>query len=175
MRDAPIEIAQPDPGWPEQFLRERHIVHGALSQWLVALPEHIGRTAVPGLLAKPIIDIMAPVSSLEAAAPAIESAKTIGYVYFPYMPDVMHWFCKPSPEIRTHHLHLVPRGSRLWNERLAFRDALRGSAELRARYAELKVDLAVQHRNDREAYTQGKSSFIATVLREVLGNDGIAT
>ena len=174
MSDAPIDIAQHDPGWREQFLRERQLVHGALSHWLVGLPEHIGSTAVPGLMAKPIIDIMAPVLSLEAAAPAIESAKTIGYAFFPYMPDVMHWFCKPSPEIRTHHLHLVPVGSRLWNERLAFRDALRASAELRAQYAALKAALAVQHRQDREAYTQGKNSFIVTVLREVLGNDGNA-
>lgn len=82
--------------------------------------------------------IMAPVVALEAAVAAIESAKCIGYVYCPYKPEVMHWFCKPSSEIRTLHLHLVPKGSPLWTERVAFRGALCASPQLSSRYAELK-------------------------------------
>ena len=170
MIDAPIELVEYDPQWPQQFLHERDILCNALADWLVGLPEHIGSTAIPGLAAKPVIDIMAPVQSLEAAAAAIESAKRIGYLHFPYKPDVMHWFCKPSPDVRTHHLHLVPMGSRLWTERLAFRDALRASGELSSRYAQLKRTLAVQYRNDREAYTEAKTPFIAGVLREILGD-----
>lgn len=166
MTDAPIEIVDYDPRWAEQFLRERDILCAALADWLVAMPEHIGSTAVPGLPAKPVIDIMAPVQSLQAAVPAIEAAKRVGYVHFPYKPDVMHWFCKPSPEARTHHLHLVPLGSDLWNERLVFRDALRADPALRSRYAELKRAWAAQYRHDREAYTEAKTPFIAGVLRE---------
>ena len=89
---------------------------------------------------------------------------TIGYQYYPYKADVMHWFCKPSPAFRTHHMHLVPRDSSLWRERLAFRDALRGSPELSAEYAALKRELAARFRHDREAYTEAKSSFIQRVL-----------
>ena len=168
MIGAPIEVVAYDVRWPEQFLCERDILCDALSGWLAGSPEHIGSTAVPGLAAKPVIDIMVPVHSLPAAVPAIEAAKRIGYIYFPYKPEVMHWFCKPSPEVRTHHLHMVPIGSDLWVERLAFRDALRASTELSARYAGLKRALAIRHRNDREAYTEAKAPFIASVLRRVL-------
>lgn len=76
----------------------------------------------------------------------------------------MHWLCKPSPAVRTHHLHLVPMASRLWNERLAFRDALRADENLRAEYRILKLTLADEHRNDREAYTDAKAPFIYRVL-----------
>ena len=79
----------------------------------------------------------------------------------------MHWFCKPSPEFRTHHLHMVPIGSQLWNDRLAFRDALRGNPTLAAEYATLKTGLAVEFREDREAYTDAKTPFVIRVLTSI--------
>lgn len=164
-----IEIAEYSEHWPLEFAREQQVVSQALAPWLIGPPEHIGSTAVPGLAAKPIIDIMAPVSSLEASTGGIPAAASIGYVYFPYKPEVMHWFCKPSPEHRTHHLHLVPMGSRLWHERLAFRNALRANANLRHEYQALKLLLAAKHRGDREGYTEGKSAFVARVVNSALG------
>ena len=149
-----------DPRWPELFAAERALLDEVLAPWLVASIEHIGSTAVPGLAAKPVIDIMAPVASLEASRAAIDALGTSGYCYFPYRAGVMHWFCKPSDDIRTHHLHLVPYRSPLWNERLAFRDALRTDARLAARYEALKRDLARAHPDDREAYTDAKTAFI---------------
>ena len=118
-----------------------------------------------GLQAKPIIDIMVPVQDLESSIHAIEAAQAVGYCYHPYKPEQMHWFCKPSPALRTHHLHLVPWQSRLWQERIAFRDALRMSPSRAQEYGNLKMNLAAQHRLDREAYTEGKSTFVATVLK----------
>lgn len=164
MTDAPIKIAHYDPRWAEAFQFERQVLWQALGQWLVGMPEHIGSTAVPGLAAKPIIDIMAPVQSLEESRPAIPAAAALRYVYFPYQAEVMHWFCKPSPSVRTHHLHLVPFGSLLWNERLAFRDALRADDNLCAQYQILKLELAATFRHDRESYTEAKSPFIRRVL-----------
>jgi GrpB-like predicted nucleotidyltransferase (UPF0157 family) len=164
--DAPIEIVPYAPVWPSLFASEALLLWVSLRQWLVAPPEHIGSTAVPGLVAKPIIDIMAPVASLQGSLGAIEAAQQLGYCHFPYKVELMHWFCKPSPEHRTHHLHLVPHNSALWSERLAFREALRANAALTARYAALKHELAVRHRSDREAYTEGKSSFVEAVLKE---------
>src|SRR5262249_30179990 len=117
-----------------------------------------------GLLAKPVIDIMAPVASLDASRPALEKLAAVGYCYFPYRPDVMHWLCKPSPEHRTHHLHLVPGGSRLWRDRIRFRNALRGTRALARESAQLKSALARAHRNDREAYTDAKGPFIAEAI-----------
>ena len=169
--DAQVAIVDYDHAWPERFRAERDMLTEALQQWLVGPPEHIGSTAVPGLAAKPIIDIMAPVQSLAASEGAIARAVQSGYVHYPYKPDAMHWFCKPSPSVRTHHLHLVPADSRLWRERLAFRDALRSSAVLRAEYQELKQRLARLHRCDREAYTDAKSPFVVRVLASALPSD----
>jgi GrpB-like predicted nucleotidyltransferase (UPF0157 family) len=165
MTEAPIEVVKYNPQWPELFAHEQKLIAEALAQWLVGVPEHIGSTAVPGLAAKPVIDIMAPVAALASSKAAIAAAERIGYVYFPYKAQFMHWFCKPSPEHRTHHLHLVPAGSRLWRERLAFRDALRKDAALRAEYQALKFSLAAEHRHDRETYTDAKSPFISRVVQ----------
>jgi len=169
LSDAPIEIVAYNTDWPSLFERERGVLQRALAPWLAGPPEHIGSTAVPGLSAKPVIDIMAPIGSLEAALPAISAAQHAGYVHYPYKPESMHWFCKPSPSHRTHHLHLVPAGSALWRENLVFRDALRADRELRAEYQALKIQLASAHRNDREAYTNAKSAFIGRVVQSVGG------
>lgn len=161
-----IELVPCDPMWPAKFEAERLALVAVLAPWLAGSIEHIGSTAIPGLCAKPVIDIMAPVHSLDASRPAIEAASQAEYVYFPYKPDTMHWFCKPSPEFRTHHLHMVPIGSPLWKDRLAFRDALRGNPELAAEYAVLKTRLAVEFRTDREAYTDAKTPFVSRVLSQ---------
>ena len=163
--DAPIEIVAYDPAWPSRFEEERAVLEGLLRRWLVADIEHVGSTAVPGLAAKPVIDIMVPVESLDASRASIEAAGHAGYVYWPYKADVMHWMCKPSAAHRTHHLHIVPFESALWIDRLRFRDALRGDPALAMRYAELKQDLAKRYRHDREAYTEGKADFIKAVLQ----------
>jgi GrpB-like predicted nucleotidyltransferase (UPF0157 family) len=76
----------------------------------------------------------------------------------------MHWFCKPSAAFRTHHLHLVPIGSKRWVECLAFRDALRNDPALASGYAALKNRLAGMFKFDREAYTNGKTPFVQQVL-----------
>ncbi len=80
----------------------------------------------------------------------------------------MHWFCKPSDFERTHHLHLVPFESDLWYERLAFRDYLRKDEETRRAYMELKLTLASEFRDDREAYTDAKTEFIQSVLSSIM-------
>ena len=162
--DAPIEVVEYHPIWPALFDTERRLLEVALAPWLAGPVEHIGSTSVPGLPAKPVIDIMAPVHSLAESADAIAAASTLDYLYYPYKPVQMHWFCKPSPAHRTHHLHLVPLGSAHWQQRLAFRDALRHSTELTERYAALKRQLAVQYRHDREGYTEAKGPFISQVL-----------
>ena len=163
--DAPVHLVAYDPGWVERFEVERERLLSVLAPWLPAAIEHIGSTAVPNLCAKPVIDIMAPVRSLDESRPAIEALGALSYVYYPYRAESMHWFCKPSPAFRTHHLHLVPWGSPLWRERLAFRDYLRAHREEADAYAALKTHLAVQHRHDREAYTDAKWPFIERILK----------
>ena len=165
MHDQPPIIIEPyDPAWPMRFESERWLLTPVLAPWLVGPIEHVGSTAVPGLPAKPIIDIMAAVSDLTSSVPAIGPLNSLNYCYFDYRADVMHWFCKPSDFERTHHLHLVPLGSPLWRDRLAFRDCLRADAAIRRMYTELKRTLASRYRDDREAYTEAKTEFIRCVL-----------
>ncbi|MFM2449991.1 MAG: hypothetical protein RIS44_2441 [Pseudomonadota bacterium] len=162
--DQPIAVLPYSAAWPALFASEESILRVALEPWLVADIEHIGSTAVVGLSAKPVIDIMAPVRDLASSREAISAAEAVGYCHYPYKPDQMHWFCKPSPALRTHHLHLIPWNSQLWHERLAFRDALRNSSSLALRYERLKLELAARYPLDREAYTEAKKPFIDSVL-----------
>lgn len=165
---ARVVVVPYSTGWPALFSAEAALLHDVLKPWLVADIEHVGSTAVVGLHAKPIIDIMAPVLDLTSSRQAIEAARSVGYCHYPYKPDQMHWFCKPTPAVRTHHLHLIPWRSQLWQERLAFRDALRMSPALAAEYGALKLELAAQHCADREAYTEAKAPFVASVVRSHL-------
>jgi GrpB-like predicted nucleotidyltransferase (UPF0157 family) len=165
--NAPIEVVPYDSSWPEKFAAEREVLEEILKPWIVGGIEHVGSTAVPGLDAKPVIDIMVGVESLESSRDAIPAAGKAGYIYWPYKADLMHWFCKPSAAHRTHHLHLIPFKSRLWKARLGFRNALRQDAALAAAYAELKYELAGKYRHDREAYTQSKGSFVKQVLESI--------
>jgi GrpB-like predicted nucleotidyltransferase (UPF0157 family) len=158
--EAPVEIAPYDPTWPLRFEEESIVLRRALMPWLAGPIEHIGSTAIPGLGAKPVIDIMAAVQTLDASRPAIPAATALGYCYSPYRRDEEHWFCKPSFACRTHHLHLIPIGAPQWIRPLAFRDYLRAHSDVAAEYEALKRRLAAEHRLDREAYTEAKRPFI---------------
>jgi GrpB-like predicted nucleotidyltransferase (UPF0157 family) len=166
MREEPISLVSYDPNWPRMFEEERNRLKKLLAPWLRGPIEHIGSTAIPELIAKPVIDIMAGVADLASSVGAITAVAELDYQYFPYRPEVMHWFCKPSPERRTHHLHLVPVVSPLWADRLLFRDFLRDTPGVAASYAALKNTLATKNRLDREAYTDAKGDFVRAVLRE---------
>ena len=164
----PVIIEPYDPTWLTKFEIEKQVLTTVLAPWLLGPIEHIGSTAVPGLPAKPVIDVMGAVRDLTSSKPSIEALRPLSYCYFAYKADLMHWFCKPSSLNRTHHLHLVPFESQIWRERLAFRDCLRSDAATRRAYKELKVRLAAEFRNDREAYTEAKAQFIQTVVQRVL-------
>jgi GrpB-like predicted nucleotidyltransferase (UPF0157 family) len=167
MSEEAVHISTYDPAWPGLFEAERELLAHALRPWLVGPIEHVGSTAVSGLPAKPVIDIMAGVESLDASLEAISVLQNSGYQYSPYRADVMHWFCKPSLAFRTHHLHLVPYLSQLWSERLAFRDCLRSNSTVASEYAELKLRLAETYRFDRESYTEAKGPFVNRVLKKI--------
>lgn len=162
--NAPVHIVSYDPTWPANFAAEREAISGLIGRWIEGGIEHVGSTAVPGLAAKPVIDIMAGVRSLAESRPAIAPLATLGYLYFPYQPQVMHWFCKPSDAYRTHHLHLVVYQSPRWKAVIAFRDYLRSHPAVVQEYESLKRELAQQHRNDREAYTEAKTAFVARIV-----------
>jgi GrpB-like predicted nucleotidyltransferase (UPF0157 family) len=161
---APVEIVPYDAAWPGRFEAERALLEQALAPWLKGGIHHVGSTAVPGLAAKPVIDIMAGVRDRDEARAAIEPLAELEYEYWPYRADVMHWFCKPSDAFRTHHLYLMEPTGDEWAARLAFRDHLRAHPETAREYAELKLALAERFRADREAYTEAKGAFVQAVL-----------
>jgi GrpB-like predicted nucleotidyltransferase (UPF0157 family) len=163
--EAPIHLEPYSAEWPAMFEAERHLLADVLAPWLVGPIEHVGSTAVPGLAAKPVIDIMAAVESLDVSRPALIALTPLQYCYAPYRADVMHWLCKPGPALRTHHLHLVPFKSQLWRDRISFRDRLRANRDIAAEYLQLKRRLAADYPNDREAYTREKTPFIENILR----------
>lgn len=90
--------------------------------------------------------------------------RPLGYLYAPYRAEEMHWFCKPHPSRRSHHLHLAPTDSNRFRDELAFRDQLRADPETATEYAALKHELAARFSDEHEAYTEGKPEFIRHVL-----------
>jgi GrpB-like predicted nucleotidyltransferase (UPF0157 family) len=108
--------------------------------------------------------MMAGVRDFEEARAAYEPLRAESYLHTPHRPGIAHHFSKPSAQDATHGLHLTEPGSDLWNERLAFRDALRADPELVAEYAALKLRLAREHSDDIPGYTNGKREFVGRVL-----------
>jgi GrpB-like predicted nucleotidyltransferase (UPF0157 family) len=149
-----------DPSWPERFEAERAELERVLAPWLDGGIHHVGSTAVPGLAAKPVIDMVAGVSDLEAARGAFEPLALAGYSHRVHRPEAHAFECDGA-----FHLHLTEPGSDLWRERLAFRDALRASPALRAEYEGWKAANASAD-GDPDPYTASKTPFVARVLAE---------
>jgi GrpB-like predicted nucleotidyltransferase (UPF0157 family) len=174
VRQDPIRMCPYDPDWAVSFEHERARLASVLATWLSQPLEHIGSTAVPGLVAKPIIDIVAVVEDIERAAVAEAPLRGIGWVPAPEPGDDRERkrsFCMPLVELRTHHLHMVERSSSGWRGWLAFRDYLRTHPEERREYGDLKTHLANEHGadpNQRDAYRAGKGAWIRRVTSRAL-------
>jgi GrpB-like predicted nucleotidyltransferase (UPF0157 family) len=158
--NAPVQIIDYDPAWPASFEAERKRLTPLLGGHVDI--HHIGSTAVPGLAAKPVIDMMALVPDIDAPITAL--VEHAGYQFPPaYNATLSHrrWLCYPAASHRTHHLHLVDDQHEL-DRRLSFRDRLRADPQLARNYAALKRQLAGRFASDREAYTEAKRQFIQT-------------
>jgi GrpB-like predicted nucleotidyltransferase (UPF0157 family)/GNAT superfamily N-acetyltransferase len=163
--DEPIRIVPYDPRWPNLFERERLALTAAIGPWAIGGIHHVGSTSVAGLDAKPVIDILVGVENLKTSRACFEPLAGLEYLYAPYLSETMHWFCKPHPSWRTHHLHLVPTGSKRFDDELAFRDRLRSHPDTAKEYDSLKRDLASRFQDDRESYTKAKGDFIRQALK----------
>ncbi len=156
--------------WPNCFLAIREEVLAVFSPIAVAI-KHIGSTSVPGLAAKPVIDVLLGARSLAEVESKIETLAGLGYAYISKYEDVLpmrRYFVKsPAASLRV-HLHAVERGSRIWREHLAFRDALRSHPALCARYQSLKLQLAQTFADDKAAYSAAKDPFVQSVLDAAL-------
>ncbi|MBZ5537557.1 MAG: GrpB family protein [Acidobacteriia bacterium] len=164
-----IAITPADQSWPAQFDAEAAAIQSELGQAFVYAIHHVGSTAVPGLAAKPIIDIVLEVADRECWSLLIEPLQRIGYVYWDQNPDEGEmFFVKGMPPFgtgRTHHIHVLAPDA--IGSQLRFRDYLIAHPDEAARYERLKRELAVRLTNDRDGYTKAKSEFVEHVLRKV--------
>jgi GrpB-like predicted nucleotidyltransferase (UPF0157 family) len=154
-----IVIADYDPAWPTRFQRERERVKSALGDAAGRI-EHFGSTAVPGLAAKPIIDVLVTVDDLRDDQWVIEALESAGYELRVREPG-HRMFRTP---VRDVHVHLWAGDDPEVERHLRFRDRLRGSAPDRAAYEQLKRDLARRHWDDMNFYADAKSELIAEIL-----------
>jgi GrpB-like predicted nucleotidyltransferase (UPF0157 family) len=159
-RPEPVEVVDYDPTWPEEFERLKSRVVAVLGNDVVDV-EHIGSTAVPGLAAKPVVDLYVVVMDVDRASALL---RTVGYepegeLGVPGRVGLA-W---PEGEKR-HHLYLCRPHDAGLESVVRFRDYMRTHDQEASEYGELKRELAASHRNDRDAYGAGKSDFIAAVL-----------
>lgn len=166
----PIEIVPYRPGWPAAFEAQRQRVEPVIRPWLHGTVEHIGSTAVPGLAAKPIIDMLGCVDRYADGVPAGAALSRIGWVAAPEPDDEAgrKWsFCFPNTSMRTHHLHLFLADDPLVGQILAFRDHLRTHPGDATEYARAKSELAAADNRDRPRYRAGKAPCIAAILQRI--------
>lgn len=162
-----IAIVAYDPGWPALYEEERQRIADVLGDMTESI-EHIGSTSVPGLAAKPLIDILVSVAHLGRADRYVEPLGSLGYEYFPVLGGAERYaFGKGTPH--THHIHVVQHGGEEHVRPIAFRDYLRAHPEAAREYGELKRALAERFHHDRQAYNRAKTDFIRTIEASARG------
>lgn len=174
--EEPIDIVAYDDRWPEMFGQETARLRRSLPTELIGRIEHFGSTAVPGLSAKPVIDMLVEIRILRAARTEVAPVLAgMGYDYFwrpTFGDDVPPWYAffirRDQNGQRTHHIHMLTRRKTFqehW-DRLFFRDYLIDHPQVAQEYAKLKIELAAAYPNDRVAYTNGKTEFILRITAE---------
>jgi GrpB-like predicted nucleotidyltransferase (UPF0157 family)/pimeloyl-ACP methyl ester carboxylesterase len=165
----PVMVVPHDPDWTARYENERAAIADVLGDDVVAIA-HIGGTAVPGLPAKPVIDLMVGVDGSASTLAVGRRLRAAGYAVRDdpaSANDGVHVFgVRGVDGRRLAHAHVVTHGDRWWRDHIAFRDRLRADADLRARYTQLKERLAMEHRRDRDAYTDAKTEFVTTALAD---------
>jgi GrpB-like predicted nucleotidyltransferase (UPF0157 family) len=157
-----VKLAPYTVEWRRCFEEEKVLLQAVIGQHVLDI-QHVGSTSIPGMIAKPIIDIGVAVESFEEAKVCIQPIEQLGYEYRGErgIPR-RHYFAKGDP--RTHHLHMNEIDSRDWENQVLFRDHLIQHPHLAEEYAALKVDLARRYPTDRDAYLDGKAPFIERAL-----------
>jgi GrpB-like predicted nucleotidyltransferase (UPF0157 family) len=159
-----VTVVRYDGRWPQLFEEARAEISKALGSSILAV-HHVGSTSVPGLCAKPVVDILVSVPSLELASELIPRLEGLAYEFRPdeEIPDRLY-FRRRKGTVRTHHLSLAEPSSHYHVTTLEFRDALRADADIASAYARLKQRLAQEFPRDRQSYLRGKTSFVLGVL-----------
>ena len=159
-----VRLQAHTPDWAIAYAEERSRILAALAEDILGI-EHVGSTAIPGVSAKPIIDIAIGVRSLATADGFTPAMAGLGYDYAGDGGVPGERIYGRGPRIRTHLVHAVVADSQEWRNYIGFRDALLADAALADEYDLLKIDLAEKFPNDRPSYTRGKGQFIEKVIR----------
>jgi len=169
-----IDIKDYDPEWPKAFALEKSRIMEKLGE-LVQEIEHIGSTAVPGISAKPVIDILIAVKDMGRAMECAVKLADLGYEHVQGEDDLERLFLfRGMP--RTHHVHIVEHASETHWKHVVFRDYLREHADTRNEYDRLKRDLAARYRTDRKSYVDSKTDFVERVVEKATRErDGMKT
>lgn len=163
LQQGTVQLLPYDDTWSTEFATEAELLRGVFGNDVEV--EHVGSTAIPGLVAKPLIDIQVGIKILADARKFIPRLEKLGYHYMPERDKPDEVFMPKGPEaLRTHYLHIVEIGSERWKNTLLFRDYLRTHSDARDEYAELKQALAQQYGNYRPAYTEAKTAFVASII-----------
>lgn len=162
-----VQVVSYRADWPDLFERERCVLDQHIGRFVLDI-QHVGSTAVPGLDAKPILDMAVAVASVAVIPGCRQPLSSLGYIdRGDGGSDGGYLFVKESaPDVRTHHLHMVAIDDPQWRRYLVFRDLLRADARLRTTDAELKNALQGKFSEDRKAYTAAKQEFIRGILRQ---------
>jgi len=162
MEEDSVCVVPYDPQWPVQYEAERQRILQALGGMIVGI-EHFGSTAIPGLAAKPTIDILVVVEQLQPEEVYATALLALGYIPQPFPGDAPDHVLLRKGHPRTHHFHIVPQGSYEHRRHIAFRDYLRAHPDMAHAYAGLKIQLAQRYPANREAYSQAKTDFVRAI------------
>jgi GrpB-like predicted nucleotidyltransferase (UPF0157 family) len=167
-----LEIVAYDPAWPNAFSAERDRIAAVLRDLAVRIDHH-GSTSVPGLAAKPIIDIQVSVQRLQPIEDYAARLVWLGYLHVPHPDDSFcPFFYRPVGWPHTHHVHVVQSGGAEERRTLAFRDYLREHPRVVHEYEQLKRELALQHSAEtfgaQQAYAAAKTDFVSRITERAL-------
>lgn len=163
-----VKVVPYQKKWAVEFEKERARILAVCGDKVMAV-EHIGSTSVPGLAAKPIIDIAIGVKRLKDAPKLLKPLKEIGYAFSRDFPRQRLFVAKGPEENRTHYLHLMRYQGAKWQSDQLFRNHLRTHPNTVEQYTKLKQKLAKNYPNDRQKYTEGKDKFIKGVIERTEG------
>jgi len=166
-----VVIVDYNPQWPQMYEDERARIQNAIGPYLVDI-QHVGSTSIPGLSAKPIIDILPVIRDISLVSQCVEPLAALDYAYFgEYGIPGRHYFRKPADitsQPHTFHLHVLEKGHDQWAMMLLFREYLRLHPEATQHYDTLKRELAAHYGSDRVGYTDAKEFFVKSIVRAAI-------
>jgi len=166
-----VVIVDYNPAWPKMYEQEKARIQEAISEYLVDI-QHVGSTSIPGLGAKPIIDILPVIRDVALVKHCVQPLALLDYAYFgEHGIPHRYYFRKPADittQPRTFHLHVLEKGHDQWRMMLLFRDYLRSHPKTAQQYDALKRELATKFGSDRVGYTDAKESFVKSILHAAI-------